>query len=140
MMKGGDSVPKALRAWFVIHFAADILFAVPLFLFPRRVLSLLGWFAPDPIATRLVAAALFGIGIQSLLGRNEARPTFVAMLNLKIIWSGTAALGLAISLRHGGPVFAWLILGIFAGFCMLWTYWRRQLAHRPPLSPSGELP
>ncbi len=64
------SVPNALRIWFVIHFIADISFALPMFLFPIKFLSLLGWINVDPIAARLVAAALFGIGIESLLGRN----------------------------------------------------------------------
>src|SRR5216683_1878366 len=78
-------VPRSLRSWFVVHFWADILFAVPLFFAPRLFLGLLGWPAVDPIATRLVAAALFGIGIQSLLGRAEDAATFRALLNLKII-------------------------------------------------------
>ena len=59
-------VPSSLRSWFVVHFVADIVFALPLFLAPQWTLTLLGWRAVDPIATRLVAAALFGIGIQSL--------------------------------------------------------------------------
>ena len=79
------SLPKTLRWWFVVHFVADVLFAVPLFLAPRAFLGALGWTAVDPVATRLVAAALFGIGIQSLLGRDESPATFRAMLNLKII-------------------------------------------------------
>jgi hypothetical protein len=56
-------VPPSARTWFVIHFVADVLFAVPLFFFPETTLSLLGWTDVDPAATRLVAAALFGIGI-----------------------------------------------------------------------------
>ncbi len=78
-------VPSSLRTWFVIHFLADVIFALPLFLAPRWTLSLLGWPAVDPLATRLVAAALFGIGIQSLLGRGEGAAAFRALLNLKII-------------------------------------------------------
>src|SRR2546426_5283160 len=40
-------VPSSLRTWFVIHFLADVLFALPLFLAPRWTLSLLGWPAVD---------------------------------------------------------------------------------------------
>ena len=76
-------VPSSLRCWFVVHFVADIAFALPLFLAPQWTLTLLGWRAVDPIATRLVAAALFGIGIQSLLGRDEDAATFRALLNLR---------------------------------------------------------
>ena len=82
-----QSVPGALRTWFVVHFVADILFAVPLFVAPRGLLTLLGWTEVDPLSTRMVAAALFGIGIQSLLGRHEGVEAFRAMLNLTKVHS-----------------------------------------------------
>ena len=72
-------VPSSLRTWFVVHFWADILVAVPLFLAPVTLLEALGWQAVDPYAARIVAAALFGIGIESLLGRNGDLSAFVAM-------------------------------------------------------------
>ena len=63
-------VPKSLRTWFVIHFVLDFIFAIPLILAPRAFLGLLGWTSIDPIAARLVGAALIGIGGESYLGRN----------------------------------------------------------------------
>lgn len=123
-------VPRSLRTWFVIPFAADILFAVPLFIAPVATLKLLGWAAVDPAATRLVAAALFGIGIQSLLGRNEGTETFRAMLSLKVIWSATATLGLLWSQVEGGPPLGWALLAVFAGFHAVWM--RYRLALRQP--------
>lgn len=127
-METSHKVPSALRSCFVIHFAADIAFAIPLFVAPRGFLALLGWTEVDPIATRLVAAALFGIGIQSWLGRNEPKEVYLGMLNLKIIWSLSASLGLAISIAQGGPPMAWMFLLIFAAFCALWSSWRVRLA------------
>ncbi len=50
-------VPNALKKWFVAHFITDIIFAVPLFLFPSAFLGALGWSVVDPFAARLVAAA-----------------------------------------------------------------------------------
>lgn len=99
--------PSALRTWFVVHFVADVAFATPLFVAPRAFLGLLGWSAIDPLATRLVAAALYGIGIQSFIGRNEAPATFRAMLNLKVIWSAIATVGLVWSQLDGGPLMGW---------------------------------
>jgi len=119
--------PQAVRTWFVAHFVADILFAVPLFVAPRAFLGALGWSAVDPLATRLVAAALFGIGIQSLLGRNEGTETFRAMLTLKVIWSATATIGLVWSQLEGGPLMGWALVAIFGGFNVVWTYFRWQL-------------
>ncbi|MBN2045868.1 MAG: hypothetical protein JW757_12665 [Anaerolineales bacterium] len=125
-----DPVPAALRKWFVAHFWADILFAIPLMLLPLEMLSILGWQSPDAYTARLVAAALFGIGIESWLGRNAGIESFRNMLNLKIIWSFSAVLGIAVSLAQGAqnaPLFAWVILAIFAGFNLLWVYWRVKL-------------
>ena len=117
-------VPSSLRSWFVVHFVADIAFALPLFLAPRWTLTLLGWPAVDPIATRLVAAALFGIGIQSLVGRNEGAATFRALLNLKIIWSATGTLGIIWSQLEGGPPLGWAFAAVFAAFNALWVRYR----------------
>jgi hypothetical protein len=117
----------SLRTWFVVHFVADVVFAVPLFIAPRAFLGMLGWSSVDPIATRLVAAALFGIGIQSLLGRSEGAETFRAMLNLKIIWSATATLGIIWSQLEGGPPMGWAFAGVFGTFNVVWTYYRWRM-------------
>lgn len=121
------SPPPALRTWFVVHFVADLVFAVPLFAAPRAFLGLLGWSCVDPIASRLVAAALLGIGIQSLLGRNESTETFRAMLNLKIIWSASATVGLVWSQLDGGPPLGWMFVAVFGSFNVVWTYFRWRL-------------
>lgn len=123
-------VPKALRTWFVIHFVIDVLFAVPLFLAPETILVFFNWGPVDPLATRLVAAALFGIGIQSYLGRNESVEVFRGMLNLKIIWSNMAALGIAWSLWSGAAPIAWLFLLTFVVFSSVWIFWRFSLAKK----------
>ena len=112
---------------FVIHFVLDIAFAVPLLVAPKFVLSLFGWTTIDPFATRLVAAALMGIGIESLLGRNADADTYRAMLNLKIIWAGTAILGMGITLVTGGPPMGWLAFAIFGVFILVWIRYRLLL-------------
>ncbi len=117
-------MPSGLRIWFVIHFVADLLFALPLFFAPEWFLGLLGWEAVDPVATRLVAAALFGIGIQSLIGRDEGKESFRAMLNLKVIWSTTAVLGLVWSVLQGGPLMTWGLVAVFTGFSAVWWRYR----------------
>ncbi|HKY38410.1 MAG TPA: hypothetical protein VJN18_20850 [Polyangiaceae bacterium] len=113
-------VPSSLRTWFVIHFLADLLAAIPLFLAPEAVLGWLGWTAVDPIATRGVAAALFGIGIESYLGRNGSLESFLGLLRLKVIWSAMAALGTLWSILSGAPPAAWAVLAIFVAFNAVW--------------------
>ena len=121
------SVPRALRVWFVVHCVVDVLFAVPLMIMPEYFLTLLGWHTVDPLTARLVSAALLGIGVESFLGRHSDVSGFMAMLNLKIIWSSGAVIGLLVSLvsdRNGPPIFGWVFLAIFSIFNMLWAYWR----------------
>ena len=122
-----DSVPNGLRTWFVIHFVADVLFAIPLMFFPQATLGLFGWTTYDPIMTRLVGAALMGIGVESLLGRNASAETFRAMLNLKIIWASSALFAIGAGIFEGASPTAWLFLGIFEIFWFVWVYYRIKL-------------
>jgi len=116
-------VPAALRGWFVFHFVADWVFAVPLFFVPEQFLLALGWTSVDSVAARIVAAALFGIGTQSLLERNAGLERFESMLSLKVIWSATASAGLLWEAATDGPPMTWALAAIFLGFNTLWVYW-----------------
>jgi hypothetical protein len=116
-----EDVPAGLRTWFVVHFVADVLFALPLIVAPTWLGSMLGYPAIDPLMGRLVGAALVGIGVESLLGRNATRASFLTMLRLKVLWSGTANIGIALTLLQGAPPIVWMIQGIFAFFFALWT-------------------
>jgi len=120
-------VPNSLRTWFVIHFAVDMLTGIPLLLFPELVMPLLGWETIDPITSRVVGAALMGIGIESYLGRNASTEVFRAMLNLKVIWSSSAILGIGLGIWKGGPQTGWQFLGIFLIFWVVWIYYWRKL-------------
>jgi hypothetical protein len=120
-------VPSSLRSWFVVHFVVDMLIGIPLLLFPEIVMPLLGWDIIDPIASRVVGAALMGIGIESYLGRNAGIEVFRAMLNLKVIWSSSAILGIGLGLWQGGPQAGWLFIGLFIIFWFVWVYYWRKL-------------
>jgi hypothetical protein len=120
-------VPKNLRRWFVIHFATDILFAIPLLLIPKIIMPLFGWRVVDPITSRLVGAALLAIGVESLIGRNASREVFKAMLNLKVIWGTAASLGITMGIIKGAPASSWLFLAIFTTFLVVWVYYWRML-------------
>jgi len=120
-------VPSGLRTWFVIHFAADILFAIPLLFFPQTFLNIFDWGRYDPIMARLVGAALMGIGTESLLGRNADAHTFREMLNLKIIWASCALFAFGAGIAEGAAPIAWLLMGIFAVFWVVWVYYRVKI-------------
>ena len=122
-------VPATLRLWFIVHFAIDVIFAIPLLLVPKLTLSIMGWTTVDPMTSRLVGAALMGIGIESLLGCKATAEVFRAMLNLKIIWSLSAIFAISITLFQGGPIMGWFFLIIFLGFCCLWIYYRVKISN-----------
>src|ERR1700690_3721176 len=110
------NVPPTLRIWFTVHAVVDLVVAVPLFVAPTGVLRHFGWTCVDPVATRLVAAALFAIGGQSFLGRNAGVEAYRSMLSLKVLWSLPAAIALVASIGDGAPPAAWAFLCLFIGF------------------------
>ena len=122
-----SDVPDRLRFWFVVHFVVDMLFGIPLLLFPDLLLSILNWTEIDPIMTRLVGAALVAIGVESLLGRNASAEVYRAMLNLKILWASGAILAFILGMASGGPSTAWIFVVVFFAFLCLWVYYRLQL-------------
>ena len=128
-------VPDSLRRWFVVHFVVDMLFALPLLIAPLPLMRLFGWQTVDPFTARLVGAALLAIGGESFLGRNAGVESFRGMLNLKIIWSAAAVIGMAATLLAGNaPPFGWAFVAIFAGFNVIWTTYRIRLREQGAIS------
>jgi len=131
-----------LRTWFIVHSFIDVAAAIPLLVAPAAVLQPLGWTAVDPVATRLVAAALLAIGLQSFFGRNEGVETYRAMLRLKVIWSMTAVGGLLAAIAGGAPPAAWALLAIFLVFLGVWSHHAirlKQLAGAPADDETDEV-
>ncbi|MEA2696550.1 MAG: hypothetical protein QOI66_821 [Myxococcales bacterium] len=127
-------LPSSLRTWFVVHSFIDVSVAIPLLVAPAVLLEPLGWTAVDPVATRLVGAALLAIGLQSFFGRNEGFETYRAMLRLKVIWSMTAVGGLLAGIAGGAPTATWAFLAIFLAFLGVWSHYAirlKQLAGAP---------
>jgi hypothetical protein len=120
-------VPRSLRLLFVVHFAVDVVFAVPLLLAPELLMLPLGFSAIDPVSPRLVGAALLGIGVQSLRGRNDGVEAFRSMLALKVVWSASAILALMIGIARGAPPAAYAFLSVFLVFSALWTHYAVRL-------------
>jgi hypothetical protein len=132
-------LPASLRLWFVIHAAVDVAAALPLLLAPAATLGLLGWGCVDPVATRLVGAALLGIGGQSFLMRNAGVEAYRAVLGLKVIWSLAACFALFAAIGVGAPPATWAFLGIFIVFAGVWVHHAirlRQLLGAPPDEPA----
>ena len=124
-----DSIPSTLKTWFIIHCVVDLLFAIPLFFFPERILSFLEWPYYDPLTTRLVAAALFGIGLESYLGSRAPKSHYLGMLRLKRIWSAAATIGILLTMFTIPikPMIGWVLAVIFGAFHFIWWYFQMKL-------------
>ena len=121
-------IPTSLRRWFAVHALVDLLVGLPLLIAPESLLHSLGWVTVDPPSARLVGAALLAIGGQSWFGRRDGVQAYRAMLNLKLLWSAGAILGLGASLGAAhtpGPV--WIALAVFLGFFGVWFYYRIRM-------------
>lgn len=120
-----NDVPRALRHWFVFHFFADMLFAIPLIVAPCWTGTIFGYTSCVPSLARMVGAALVGIGGTSLLLRNASRDAYKAMLVVKMLWSGMAIIGFLVTQDQA----SWMLLGVFVPFNLLWIYWYRRITN-----------
>jgi hypothetical protein len=133
-------VPASLRRWFLAHAAVDALVGLPLLFIPTLVLAPLGWGRVDEASTRLVGAALVAIGAQSYFGRNAGVEVYKAMLNLNLVWSFAAVIGLATAIGRGAPPAAFALLSGFIALAGVWSHYRirfKQLAGARDDEPAG---
>ena len=131
-------MPATLRLWFVAHAVVDVACALPLLFASEELLPRLGWTAVDPVSPRLVAAALLAIGVQSWRTRNADAGVYREMLALKLVWSVSAIVALALAITRGAPSAAFAFLSIFLVFCGVWSHHAirfRQLARAPLDTP-----
>jgi len=126
-MKKG--VPESLRIWFLVHFVADLIFAVPLILFPDWLFGLFGIYESQAgfVMARLVGAALLGIGGTSFLINKKGRESYNSLLTLKVIWSVSAIAALILSIINGAPRIVWTFVVVYAVFSSVWIYYKIKL-------------
>ncbi|MEK6948531.1 MAG: hypothetical protein AABX19_04805 [Nanoarchaeota archaeon] len=110
----------------MIHFIIDYIFGILLIISPEFILKIFNWTTIDPITSRIVGAALIGIGSISLLERNSTIETYKVLLKLKIIWSSLAILGILLSIKESSKSI-WIIFMIFLIFNILWIYYYRKI-------------
>lgn len=122
-----NDIPHTLKIWFIIHFIIDILFAIPLLLFPFWVSHILNIPEADSLAIRLVGAALVAIGISSLLYKDAHIYTYNALLSLKILWSVSALLAIALSFKESVSLAKIIFFLVFLVFCLIWVYFKLRL-------------
>ncbi len=120
-------VPTMLRKWLVFHFYFDYAVAIPIFFGAEQIALYFPDYPLDTVALRIVAAALFGIGFSSLQASSLDYDNMVKKLRWAVIWSGTAWIGVLISLVNGGHPLNWPVFFTFVLFNFLWTYYAVKL-------------
>jgi len=81
----------------------------------------------DPLAARMAAAALFGIGYSSLIASKFDLEKMRLKLKWAVIWAGSATIGLfwgAFSVDH---LWGWAFGIIFLLFFILWSTYAIKL-------------
>ena len=120
-------VPIMLRKWLVFHFYFDYAVAIPIFFGAEQIAIYFPEYPLDTVALRIVAAALFGIGFSSLQASSLDYDNMVKKLRWAVIWSGTAWIGVLISLVNDGHPLNWPVFFTFVLFNFLWTYYAVKL-------------
>jgi hypothetical protein len=119
-----DAVPPSVRGWFVLDFVfSALVIGLPLLLVPELLLPRLGWNAVDPVATRLVGAALVAIGWQSWRSRESGQEAYRALLGLKVIWCSLGILGLVAAIGAGAPQASWALLAVLLLLDGVWIHY-----------------
>ena len=116
-----------LRKWLVFHFYFDYAVAIPIFFGAEQIAIYFPEYPLDTVALRIVAAALFGIGFSSLQASSLDYDNMVKKLRWAVIWSGTAWIGVLISLVNDGHPLNWPVFFTFVLFNFLWTYYAVKL-------------
>jgi hypothetical protein len=128
-----DDIPASLRGWFVVDFVfSTLVTGLPLLVLPEPVLSRLGWVAVDPLASRLVGAALVALGWQSWRSRKSGRAVYRALLGLKVIWCSLAIIGSIAAIGAGAPQPTWALLSALLIFDGVWIHHAVRLKRSQP--------
>lgn len=122
-----NTIPSGLRTWFLFHFILDMALALPLVFAPSFVLDFLQFPPVNLLFPRIIGAAMLAIGGNSFVMRNKGPEVYSAMLDLKLIWSGAAILGLAMSVAEMRDPVTIGSLSLFVILFVVWAYYRNRI-------------
>ena len=113
---------KALRYTFVVHSIVAVVVGAPLLLAPGRFLGWIGWTPVDPLISRLLGAAILGLGWSSFRGVQAAPGQQRNLVETELAFAILGCIGL---LRHllkwAYPWYVWLTLAVLAAFAVAWA-------------------
>ena len=123
---------KALRSAFVVHGTVAVVVVAPLLQAPGRFLGLFGWSPVDAIISRLLGAALLGLGWSSFRGAGADARTQRVLVEAELAFTVLGCVGL---LRHllkaWYPWPVWLTFAVLAAFAVTWAVLLAIVLRRP---------
>lgn len=114
---------SACRWILIVHFVAAWVFAIPLLFFAGKVADWVNWAWLDPTMTKLMGAALFALGVGSLLAARDPLRHRV-IVQTEIVFTFVGALTMLYRKVWGAgytPNFAWVVFGVLAAFFVLFS-------------------
>lgn len=110
-----------VRKAFITHSIMDWFLGAVLLVVPSAALSIAGWPPIDPLAARLIGAALIGFGTATWIVRNGTLRDMRATAITALAWNMPAFVVLDIAAFHGlrAAILPALILAVF---CFLWIH------------------
>ena len=113
---------KGLQITFLIHAIVSVVAGLLLLIIPGRTLLFFGWAPIDPIASRILGAALLALAWSSFRGwQATERKQVQILVELEAVFTVLACVGL---LRHllfaRYPLIVWVFFAIFAVFAVAW--------------------
>lgn len=125
-----SQISKQLKILFLIHFFVSIIMGLVFLIFIEAFVSLIQWPNPDPVAGRLLGAALIGFSASSLLAWRETEWMKVKLIvQMEIVWCAVGAVVLLVSVFFFPlPFFTWLfiILLLFFFIVFVWFYFLQE--------------
>jgi hypothetical protein len=115
---------NALKTTFLVHAIVTVVIGALMLIIPGRFLQALAWAPIDPIASRILGAALLAIAWSSFRGWRATEWSEVAIVvEMEAAFTVLACVGL---LRHllfaRYPFIVWLIFAVFLAFAVAWIY------------------
>jgi len=111
-------ISQSLKHLFLIHCIVGVVFGLTYLLIPETYGDIVNWPVKDPVAFRLIGAALMGFGISSWFAFKAPSWKSVRILVLmEIAWCGLGTIVMLWGMiSQGLPVIGWMNTAIMAIF------------------------
>jgi hypothetical protein len=120
---------KELKTAFLVHAVMTVITGALMLLIPGRFLTWIDWAPIDPIASRLLGAAMLALSWSSFRGWMSREWTQVALLvELEIAFTVLACVGMGRHLFFSRyPFWPWFFFSLFAAWAVAWiVLWVRD--------------